>query len=79
VSLPRRISRRWHFSLDGKTSIVYGSKTDAQKAANALSARMHCGSHVLLEPSGFYDYDSNTIVDAADGPTLYVDNSGGKL
>jgi hypothetical protein len=74
------MSWRWHFKLDdGKTRIVYGSQTDALRIANKLAREAGDAGPYVLSPSGYYDYDSNTIIDSADGPTIYIDNSGGRI
>ena len=66
-----RVSPRWHYDHGGKRYIVYSP--DAATAMIAASDR-HGETILTVTASGHYDYSTNNIVGALDGPTVIEDN-----
>jgi hypothetical protein len=73
---PHNHSLRWHSKINGRTFIAYA---DSLEIAEALVKQAANCTHVIVEPSGYYCQQVNAIFQPKDGPTIYVDNSNGRL
>ena len=63
-------SPRFHFEHNNRTFIVYApTRTHALVKAQDFTGN----PFVTVHESGFYDYDTNTIKEPADGPTSLQD------
>ena len=71
---PHNHSLRWHLNCNDRTFIVYADSIDD---ASAIFVRK--GLTGFVQPSGYYCQRANAIYQAKDGPTVYVDNSNGRL